>query len=158
MIPSWLVIGGVAFVLALLFSSFVSKPGAQWFRRLERPKWLTFEWAIPFIWTTIFTCGAISASLVWDEAPGTTTTWLLMGAYLLLEVVTLSYTSAMLLTRQLRVGFWIGAAGLAIAIILTILVFPISTAAGLLLVPYLLWSPIGTYVTWKMMQLNPSEA
>jgi tryptophan-rich sensory protein len=24
-----------------------------------------------------------------------------------------------------------------------------------LLVPYVIWSPIGTYTTWEMMQLNP---
>ncbi|MDP5339611.1 MAG: TspO protein, partial [Nodularia sp. (in: cyanobacteria)] len=27
-----------------------------------------------------------------------------------------------------------------------------------LLVPYLLWSPIGTYTTWKMISLNPQDA
>ncbi|MFN5562578.1 MAG: tryptophan-rich sensory protein, partial [Pseudanabaena sp.] len=31
----------------------------------------------------------------------------------------------------------------------------ISSLAGWLLVPYLLWSPVGTYVTWVMVRLNP---
>lgn len=157
MIPSWLVIGGVAFGLALLIGSLVDRTGTQWFRRLERPDWLTFEWVIPFIWTTIFTCGAISASLAWNIAPGTATIWRLMAGYLVLELVTLAYTPAMLMTRRLRVGFWIGASGLVIAIALAFFVFPISKPAGYLLIPYLLWSPIGTYVTWQMMQINPSD-
>ena len=29
-----------------------------------------------------------------------------------------------------------------------------SLPAALLLVPYLLWSPVGTFVTWRMERLN----
>lgn len=158
MIPSWVVIGGIALGLAIAIGSLTSQQGAQWFRRLERPDWLTFERAIPFIWTVVFTCGAISASFIWDYAPGARTTWLLMGGYLLLELVTLAYTPAMLTVRRLRVGLWIGALGVVLAIALSFFVFPRSRPAGYLLLPYLLWSPIGTYVTWQMMQLNPSDA
>jgi len=32
-----------------------------------------------------------------------------------------------------------------------------SRLAALLLVPYLLWSPVGTLVTWQMQQLNRGE-
>lgn len=31
-------------------------------------------------------------------------------------------------------------------------------AIPLILMPYLLWSPIGTYVTWAMIPLNPDAA
>jgi benzodiazapine receptor len=34
------------------------------------------------------------------------------------------------------------------------MVAPLSVAAWLLLLPYLLWSPIGTLVTWQMQRLN----
>lgn len=37
---------------------------------------------------------------------------------------------------------------------LTILVWQLSAKAALLLVPYLLWSPVGTFVTWRMQRLN----
>jgi tryptophan-rich sensory protein len=37
------------------------------------------------------------------------------------------------------------------------LVFPVSSWAGILLLPYLIWSPIGTYVTWEMSHLNPRD-
>ncbi|MBW4651481.1 MAG: TspO/MBR family protein [Kaiparowitsia implicata GSE-PSE-MK54-09C] len=158
MIQPWMVIGGIAFGLAIAIGSLVNRRGTEWFRRLQRPNWLTFEWAIPVIWTTVFTCGAISATLVWEEDPGSGATWLRMAGYLLLELVTLAYTPAMLWLRRIQVGFVIGTVGLAIAMVLAIAVFPISRPAMYLLIPYLLWSPIGTYVTWEMMQLNPSEA
>ncbi|MCX7597084.1 MAG: TspO/MBR family protein [Fischerella sp.] len=156
-IKSWMVIGGVTLLVAL-GANFITPGDRKWFNRLQRPRWLTFEGAIPIIWTTVFICGAWSAYIVWENNPGSTTTWLLMGLYLLLEIVTVAYTPAMFRTRRLRVGTIIGGTGFAIAVILAIAVLLISGWATLLLVPYLLWSPIGTYTTKVMERLNPQDA
>ena len=153
MIKSWMVIGGVAFLIALC-ANFITPGDRQWFNRLQRPRWLTFEAVIPLIWTVVFVCSAWSAYNVWEKNPGTTTTWFLMGLYLLLEIVTIAYTPAMFRLRSLKVGTIIGASGFIIAIVLTLVVLFVSGWAALLLVPYLLWSPIGTYTTWVMARLN----
>jgi benzodiazapine receptor len=157
MIKSWMVIGGVALVLGLLGGGLVRPRGAKWFSRLRRPYWLTFETLIPLIWTVVFICGAWSAYIVWEQDPGSSRTWLLMGVYLLLEIVTLSYSAIMLAVRRLKAGLIIGGTGFVIAVILAILVLPISVWAAALLLPYLLWSPIGTYTTWELMRLNPQD-
>ncbi|YAF96642.1 MAG: TspO/MBR family protein [Nodularia sp. CChRGM 3473] len=157
MIRSWMVIGGVAFLVALA-ANLITPSDRQWFKRLQRPRWLTFEAAIPVIWTVIFICGAWSAYIVWESNPGTTSTWILMGFYLLLEIVTIAYTPVMFRLRSLRVGTILGGTGFIIGLVLTLAVLPISTSAALLLVPYLLWSPIGTYTTWQMISLNPQDA
>ncbi len=157
MIKSWMVIGIVAFVVAA--AAGLSPPSdRQWFQRLRRPIWLTFEAAIPLIWTVIFICGAWSAYIVWEHEPRSSNTWLLMGLYLLLEIVTIAYTGVMSKLRSLKVGTIIGGTGFMISLILTIAIFSISGWAVLLLVPYLLWSPIGTYTTWQMIYLNPQDA
>jgi translocator protein len=157
MIRSWMVIGGVAFVVALA-ANFITPSDRKWFERLQRPRWLTFEAAIPIIWTVIFICGAWSAYIVWETNPGTNTTWFLMALYLLLEIVTIAYTPVMFRLRSLKVGTIIGGTGFVIGLILTLIVSTISGWAALLLVPYLLWSPIGTYTTWQMLHLNPQAA
>ncbi len=157
MIPAWLVIGTVAFGVAALLNRF-SKTNLRWFNRLRRPQWLTFEWAIPWIWITIFICGSISAVLTWQAAPNQLSTWILMGGYLILEVAIMAYTPVMCQLRSLRVGTAIGATGFFIGLVLAYFVFQVSTTAGFFLVPFLLWSPIGTYVTWAMIELNPREA
>ncbi|ARV62262.1 TspO protein [Nostocales cyanobacterium HT-58-2] len=157
MIKSWMVIAGVALLVAL-GANFITPSDRKWFKRLIRPRWLTFEAAIPVIWTIIFVCGAWSAYIVWEQNPGTTTTWLLMGLYLLLEILTIAYTPVMFRLRSLKVGTIIGGLGFIVAVILTLAVLPVSGWAALLLVPYLLWSPIGTYTTWAMIQLNPQDA
>jgi tryptophan-rich sensory protein len=156
MIKSWMVIGAVALLVVL--GGGLLTPDSRWFNRLQRPRWLTFEPAIPFIWTVIYICGAWSAYVVWEREPGSTRTWWLMGLYLLLELVTTAYTVVMFRVRSLKVGTIIGGTGAVLSIILALLVFPISTSASLLLLPYVLWSPIGTYTTWEMIRLNPEDA
>ncbi len=157
MIPSWLVIGLVTFAVPLILNRFLETKDFRWFMRLKRPNWLTFEWAIPFIWITIFILGAWSAYNVWESKPGYLSTWLLMGFYLLVEITISLYTLVMCKTRSLRVGTIIGGTGFFLGAILAVIIAPISSTAFWLLVPYLLWSPVGTFVTWQMMQLNPLD-
>lgn len=157
MIPAWLVIGVTAVLIGVALNQLI-KSDQRWFFRLRRPAWLTFEWAIPIIWTIIFIAAAWSAYAVWQTEPGSGRSIFLMVCYALLEVVTLSYTSVMCVCRRLRVGVIVGATGFFVAIALTLLVLPVSWVAALLLVPYLLWSPIGTFVTWQMMAINPADA
>ena len=155
MIRSWMVIGAVA--IAVSFLSALLKPkDIKWFSRLRRPKWLFFEPLIPVIWTVILICGAWSAYLVWEANPGTTQTWWLMAFYLLVELVIIAYSPVTLHLQSLKAGTIVGMVGFVLGLILTFLVQPISNPAALLLVPYLLWSPVGSYTTWAMDRLNPS--
>jgi tryptophan-rich sensory protein len=157
MIKSWMVIGGVAIVVALAING-LFRDSSRWFYRLQRPRWLTFEGLIPFIWTFIFICGVWSAVLVWEKEPGSRYTWLLMGLYLLLEIAIMAYTPTMSLLRSLKVGTVMGATGTFIGALLAVGVWPVSTTSAALLIPYLLWSPIGTYTTWAMVAENPGDA
>jgi tryptophan-rich sensory protein len=157
MIQSWMIIGGVTLLVALGGSS-IRPRDIKWAKRLDRPNWLFFEPAIPFIWTVIFACGAWSAVIVWEKDPGSLRTWLLMGLYLLLEIVTVAYIPATLRLRSLTVGTVLGGAGVILGVLLTVAVWPISSLAALLLLPYVIWTPIGTYTTRQMIDLNPDAA
>jgi benzodiazapine receptor len=157
MIPPWLAISSIAVLVAFVLNR-LSPRDIRWFNRLRRPPWLTFEGAIPFIWIGIFISGGWSAYRVWIVNPGTSQTWFLMGCYLLLEVLVLAYTPVMCKLRSLKIGTLIGATGFFWGLFISWLVWPISGSAFALLLPYLLWSPIGTYVTWQMIPLNPMDA
>jgi tryptophan-rich sensory protein len=158
MITSGLIIGAVTFVVALGTFFIKPRPDLNWAKRLDRPNWLFFEPAIPFIWTLIFSCGAISAVLSWESDPGSLKTWLLMGLYLLIEIVTVAYIPVTLRTKSLTLGTILGGSGFILGVLLTLTVWPISTTAALLLLPYVIWSPIGTYTTREMIDLNPDAA
>lgn len=121
-----------------------------WFIRLRRPRWLVFEGWIPAIWLVIYACFLVSAWLAWQAS------WsgLLMGGYLVLLLLVQSYTLLICRSRSLGNGTAIGFAGWVWGIALTMAVLMQSPPAAALLVPYLVWSPVGTWVTWQMRQLN----
>lgn len=154
MFQPWMIIGGVTFLVALGTFSFRPRD-IFWAKRLDRPWWLFFEPAIPVIWTIVFICGAASATSTWNADPGSFRTWLLMGWYLLIEILTVAYIPATLRSRSLAVGTFLGGAGLVLAIALLPFLLPLSPTAVLLLLPYLLWTPVGTYTTRRMIDLNP---
>ena len=153
-IPAWVAIAIASFVGGLIFNKLFPSD-YKWFMRLRRPRWLTFEKAIPPIWILIFICGIASASVLWEAQPNTPYVWLLMASYAIVEFTILSYTPVMTRLRNVRAGVIAGAIGFVLGVILTALVWQISSLAGWLLLPYLLWSPVGTYVTWVMARLNP---
>lgn len=154
MIKSWMVIGGVTLLVALA-GNLIAPSDIKWFKRLKRPQWLVFEPAIPIIWTVVFVCGAWSAYIIWESDPGSLKTWWLMGFYLLVEIAIIAYNPMMLRLRSLKVGTVVGGIGAILGILLALTVWPISGWAALLLLPYIIWSPIGTYTTWEMIRLNP---
>jgi tryptophan-rich sensory protein len=138
-------------VMALVAT--LMNPGREdfaWFLRLRRPAWLSFEGLIPFIWIAIYASFYGSALLSW-RASGS---WPLMLGYLVLLLLVQSYTLLICRTRSLRNGTMVGFAGWVWGLALTIAVGPVSAPGWLLLVPYLLWSPVGTLVTWQMQRLN----
>jgi tryptophan-rich sensory protein len=156
MIITWLAIAIICFVLGFALNK-LYPANYKWFMRLRRPRWLTFEGAIPFIWISIFICGITSAAFLWEAQPATISTGLIMVGYAIVEIVILAYTPVMTRLRNVRAGANVGAIGFILGVVLTTQVWRVSSIAGWLLMPYLLWSPVGTYVTWVMARLNPPE-
>jgi tryptophan-rich sensory protein len=156
MIITWLAIAIICFVLGFALNK-LYPANYKWFMRLRRPRWLTFEGAIPFIWISIFICGITSAAFLWEAQPATISTGLIMVGYAIVEIVILAYTPVMTRLRNVRAGANVGAIGFILGVVLTTQVWQVSSIAGWLLMPYLLWSPVGTYVTWVMARLNPPE-
>ncbi|KKJ00719.1 tryptophan-rich sensory protein [Prochlorothrix hollandica] len=157
MVPAWIGIAIVATAVAIALNR-LPQQDSQWFFRLRRPPWLTFEGAIPFIWIFILICGIISASFTWADTAHWIWRWCLMAGYLGLEVAVMAYTPVMCKLRSLTWGTLIGGGGFLWGCILASQVVGQSPRAVLLLLPYLLWSPVGTFVTWQMIPLNPGKA
>ena len=146
--PAWLSILLVMLLVALSLNP--SRQEFGWFLRLRRPTWLSFERWIPLIWLIIYACFYASALLAWRAGTG----WWLMAGYLLLLVLVQSYTLLICRSRRLANGTVIGLAGWLWGLLLAQASHGSSALAAQLLIPYLLWSPIGTLVTWQMQQLN----
>ena len=153
MIASWLVSCLFCVIIGFVFNRLFPSDN-RWFMSLRRPRWLVFEKWIPFIWICIFICGITSASLFWRSQSLNMNTFLYLCSYAVLEMIILAYTPVLTRLRNIRLGAVVGAIGFLWGLILAYQVWQLSNAAGLFLLPYLLWSPIGTYVTWVMARLN----
>ena len=146
--PAWLSILLVMVIVGIALNP--SSTEFSWFLRLRRPAWLTFERWIPLIWLAIYACFYGSALLAWRAGGGGG----LMVGYLLLLVLVQSYTLLICRSRSLGNGTLIGFVGWMWGVALTMAVVVQNPAAAALLAPYLIWSPVGTWVTWQMRQLN----
>ena len=147
MLAALLILLVMVAVIALLNPG---RDGFAWFNRLRRPSWLTFERLIPLVWLLIYACFYGSALLAWSAGAR----WDRMAGYLLLLVLVQSYTWLIGRTRRLASGTVVGLAGWVWGVALAVATVPVSLVAALLLVPFLLWSPVGTFVTWRMEGLN----
>ena len=142
----WILIAMVAVALGLN----PRKGEFSWFLRLRRPRWLVFEGWIPVIWLVIYACFYGSALLSWNAAAQ----WTLLMGYLALLVLVQSYTLVICKTRKLSSGTAIGLLGWLWGLVLAGAVHGVHSQAAQLLTPYLLWSPVGTLVTWQMQRIN----
>ena len=137
-------------MVAVAFGLNPTKGEFSWFLRLRRPRWLVFEGWIPVIWLVIYACFYGSALLSWNAAAQ----WTLLMGYLALLVLVQSYTLVICKTRKLSSGTAIGLLGWLWGLVLAGAVQGVNHQAAQLLIPYLLWSPIGTLVTWQMQRIN----
>lgn len=146
-------VAALLILLVMVAAAACLNPGRErfaWFMRLRRPAWLTFEGLIPFIWLAIYGCFYASALLAWNAS----SSWALMAGYLGLLLLVQGYTWLICRSRRLANGTAIGLAGWLWGMALAAVVLERSSLAACLLVPYLLWSPVGTLVTWQMQRLN----
>lgn len=147
--PAWLAI--LLVMLLVLPALNPSRQDFAWFLRLRRPRWLSFERWIPLIWLLIYGCFYSSALICWQTVAQPP----LMAGYLVLVVLVQSYTLVICRSRRLRNGTVIGLVGWLWGLLLALAVHSQAPGAAYLLLPYLLWSPVGTWVTWQMESLNP---
>ena len=151
--PTGTMVAALLILLAMVAVAAGLNPSREqfaWFLRLRRPVWLTFEGLIPLIWLVIYAFFYASALLAWNAS----WSWGLMAGYLGLLLLVQSYTLLICRTRRLANGTVIGLAGWVWGIALAVMVAQQSLLAAALLLPYLLWSPVGSLVTWQMEKLN----
>ena len=135
------------FVAAL--SGAVFRPGA-WYEGLAKPSWRPPNWLFGPAWTVLYICIAISGWLVWRQV-GFTGALIVYAVQLALNA---GWSACSFGLHRLDLAFgelillW-----LSIAATLVMFV-PISTAAALLLVPYLAWVTFAGALNFTLWQMN----
>lgn len=147
--PPWLLILVLMEGVIVLINP--TRKDFAWYQGLRRPEWVTFSAFIPLIWLLIHACFYLSALISW----GSRSSWPLVFAYVLLLILVESYTWLMCRSRRLSAGTLLCLIGWSYGLILTLLLLTIAPSSALLMLPFLMWSPLEALITWQMRQLNP---
>ena len=146
----WLV---VTYAAAGVGSAAAANAGA-FYDALVRPEWAPPAWVFGPVWTVLYGMMAIAAWLVWKER-GLRLGAVPLGIFLV-QLAVNALWSWLFFTFGLGAMAFVDIVVLWLLIVATIVTFkPISTLAGWLLVPYLLWVSFATLLTYTIWQMNP---
>lgn len=124
-----------------------------WYRELRKPRWQPPDWAFGPVWTTIYIFAVWSVSRAWPAAsPGERRTYLVVWAVNVL----LNMWWSVLFFRDRRpdralvevVALWLS------VLIVVVVSWRISPAAGVLLLPYLVWVSVAAVLNRAIVRLN----
>jgi tryptophan-rich sensory protein len=128
-----------------------------WYRNLAKPSWQPPDWAFGPVWTVIFVFGTTAAVIAWGGALDTSLKLrviLLFGVNLGLNVA----WSALFFRLERPDWALIEVVVLWLSIVALIVgLWPISATASLLLLPYLVWVSIASYLNLTIVRLNPQH-
>ena len=125
-----------------------------WYEGLKKPSWQPPDWAVGPVWTTIFVLTVIATALAWQAAEGTGARPIIFWALSVNAVFNIAWSAIFFKLRRpdwaLRevVLLWLSVLGIIVAL------GSVSTWAGILLLPYLLWVSTASFLNLRIVQLN----
>nr|WP_281354688.1 TspO/MBR family protein [Roseospira navarrensis] len=137
---------------ATAMTAAVSRPG-PWYAALDKPWWTPPNWLFPIAWSIMYALMSASAFLVWRFAPPGEA-FAPLSAYAI-QLVLNGLWSPVFFRMQ-----WMGLAYLVVvamwvAILYTIvLFFQINYWAGLMMLPYLLWVTVASFLNLSVWRMN----
>ena len=144
--------GLAAWILVSLSAGFFGSrfsPG-EWYALLEKPSWNPPGWVFGPVWTILYILMGVAVWLVWKSRG-------FSGAvYLFLEQLALNALWSYLFFGINRPGLaFLEILVLWVLILATMLAFRrVSTTAGALMVPYLLWVSFASVLNYALWRLN----
>jgi benzodiazapine receptor len=135
-------------------SVFTTPSIPTWYATLKRPSFAPPNWLFAPVWTTLFVLMGIAAFLVWRRGLNDPQVKIALGIFIV-QLILNTLWSVMFFGLRSPLGGLIDISILWIAILLTILnFFKISTTAGLLLIPYILWVSFAAVLNFSIWRLN----
>jgi len=151
-----LIVSIVACQLAgIIGSVFTARAIPTWYATLHKPSFTPPNWLFGPAWITLYLLMAIAAFLVWRKGlSDRLVKWALIT--FLVQLVLNALWSVVFFGLQWPFGGVIVIVGLWVAILFTILrFFRVSIAAGVLLLPYILWVSFAAVLNVSIWLLNP---
>ncbi|OAJ76038.1 tspO/MBR family protein [Brevibacillus sp. SKDU10] len=125
-----------------------------WYNTLAEPDWLPSSNLIAIIWFVLYALIAL-AVVVLQKTIGLDNlnhSWYLLFA--INYVINQSYTFILSIQKDLSLAFYDCLAAAISTLLLLLYTGKYSRWAALLLIPYLVWSCLTTYMSWVIYQIN----
>lgn len=127
----------------------VFSPG-PWYRALKKPVWTPKDWMFPVVWTTLYFFMA-GAATVASQVEGSR---LALAFWALQIALNTLWTPIFFGLRRIRAGMLVMAFLWLAVLATTITLAQVSTLAGLLFLPYLLWVTVAGALNFWVMRNN----
>ncbi len=147
-------------LLAALAALAVAAVGATmtiigpWYHDLSKPEWAPPDALYGVAWTIIYALAALSAVIAWEAAPTRRAAITVIGLFALSGF--LNFAWSLLFFRLERPDLAVIELVALTASIIVLIAYcaRIRLAAGLLLVPYLVWVAFAGVLNWEIVRLN----
>jgi len=138
----------------LIGSVFTVSAISTWYTELLKPALNPPNWLFGPVWTTLYVLMGIAAFLIWKKGCGKREVRIALGIFLIQLFLNTMWS---IIFFGLHNPFWafIEIIVLWFAIVTTIIVFyKISKPAAYLLLPYLAWVTLASYLNYSIWMLN----
>lgn len=136
-------------------SIFTTSAIPTWYAALQKPPFTPPNWLFAPAWGTLYLLMGISAFLIWRTGVENRETRISLMVFLIQLILNTLWSIAFFGLQSPFCGLIVIIA-LWVAILMTILrFFRISTIAGALLLPYILWVSFATVLNASIFVLNP---
>lgn len=148
-------LGGTALaaVIVAVAGGVLTETG-PWYRALKKPSWKPPDWAFGPVWTVILVLAAISAALAWEAATDPGAKSKVLTVLVVNSVLNIAWSGIFFKMKRPDwalvevVVFWFSI--LALVVVLG----GQSALAGWLMVPYLAWVSVATFLNYRIVRMN----
>ncbi len=126
-----------------------------WYYSLHKPSWQPPDWMFPVVWTLIYAVTALAGVVAWRAASSRAVRQRILVLFAANALLNVGWSELFFKMRRPDwalievVPFW-----LSIALLIAVLT-PISSTAGRLLLPYLVWVAFAAILNLAVVRLNP---
>ena len=152
----------IPFITAAIGGAATEQSRSTWYRKLDKPSWNPPDWLFGPVWTLLYTLMGIASWLVWKEdrtgdEQDLSTGQRAQGALKLYGVHLVANTLwSVIFFGMRRLGWAVAESAVLWSLVAATLArfYQIKPVAGLLLVPYLLWTSFATLLTATVWRMN----
>ena len=139
----------------LVGAIFTTPALSTWYASLRKPSFTPPSWVFAPVWVTLYALMGISLYVMWKKGLGRRDVRRAVGLFAVQLILNVLWSVVFFGMRSAVYGFAVIIMLWVAVLATTVLFYKISKTAGILLVPYFLWSSLASALNFSILLLNP---